>query len=73
SESGLVRLEEPVFGTRFSEVMQGFDFYADEPVALVSVSVPADQMPKELIYLPAFVLLGLIALLQRRRLVNGSG
>ncbi|MEX0302089.1 MAG: TRAP transporter permease, partial [Leisingera sp.] len=46
SESGLVRLEEPVFGTRFSEVMQGFDFYADEPVALVSVSVPADQMPK---------------------------
>jgi len=66
-EGGLVRLEEPTFGTRFTDIMSGFDFYADEPVVLKSVQSPADQLPKEVIYLPAFLLLGLIALLQRRR------
>ncbi|KIC14338.1 hypothetical protein RA20_20890 [Leisingera sp. ANG-Vp] len=47
--------------------MQGFDFCDVEPVAVVSISVPMDQMPKELIYWSDFVLLGQFALLQRLR------
>lgn len=66
-EGDLVRLDEPMFGTQFVDIMSGFDFYADEPVVLHSVQAPVDQLPKELIYIPAFILLGLIALMQRGR------
>lgn len=64
----VVRMDEPTFGTRFTDVLSGFDFYAEEPVVLLSVKAPVDQLPKELTYIPTFILLGLIALLQRRRL-----
>ena len=66
-EDGVVKLEEPMFGSPFSETMQGFDFYADDPVVLASVQAPADQMPKEIMYIPALLLLGLIAMVQMRR------
>jgi len=67
-EGGVVILDEPMFGSAYSEVMQGFDFYAETPVTLVSVKAPSDQMPQELIFIPALLLLGLIALLQRGRM-----
>ncbi|MBC7132993.1 MAG: TRAP transporter permease [Roseovarius sp.] len=63
-----ITLEEPMFGTPFAETFQNFDFYGDEPVVIVSVKAPADQWPQEVMFLPAFVLLGLIALLQRARI-----
>ncbi|MBR9851945.1 MAG: TRAP transporter permease [Rhodobacteraceae bacterium] len=66
-EGDIIRLDEPMFGTRFTDTMSGFDFYADDPVVLQAVLVPADQPRKELIYIPAFILLGLIALMQRGR------
>ena len=44
----------------------GFDF--DQKI--LTVMVPADQPPRELFYIPALLLLGLIVLLQRRR--NGT-
>ncbi|MRU15798.1 TRAP transporter fused permease subunit [Roseovarius sp. A21] len=69
-EEGNVLLEEPMFGTPFSETMQGFDFYGDDPVVVQSVKAPASQWPQELIFIPALVLLGLIALLQRARMTK---
>ncbi|SEO97954.1 TRAP transporter, 4TM/12TM fusion protein [Salinihabitans flavidus] len=63
-----VAMDEPMFGTPYSDVMQGFDFYADTPVTIESVKAPADQMAKEIVFIPALVLLGLIVLLQRGRM-----
>ena len=36
-------------------------------MSISSVQATADQLPKELIFIPALLLLGLIALMQRRR------
>ncbi|KAJ54069.1 C4-dicarboxylate ABC transporter [Actibacterium mucosum KCTC 23349] len=66
-EDGVIKLEEPLFGSPFAETMQSFDFYGDDPVVLKSVSAPADQMPKEIIFVPALLLLGLVAFLQSQR------
>ncbi|MGX0902657.1 TRAP transporter 4TM/12TM fusion protein [Roseovarius sp. MBR-79] len=67
-EGDRVLLEEPSFSSPFAETMQGYDFYGDEPVIIVSVKAPVDQWPQELMFIPALVLLALIALLQRARL-----
>ena len=67
-EGDRVLLEEPMFGTPFSETMQGYDFYGDEPVTVTTAKAPVDQWPQELLFIPAFLLLGLIALLQRARM-----
>jgi hypothetical protein len=68
TEDGVAKLEQPMFGTPYEEVLKSFDFYADTPVTVESVKAPADHPPQELIFIPAFVLLGLIALLQRMRM-----
>ena len=60
-------LEEPFFGTQFAPLGQTFDFYGDDPVKLAKVEVAAERPPKELFYIPAFILLALIIVLQRRR------
>ena len=68
-------LEEPMPGTPFFELSQQFDFYADEPVTVVEVYLPAERMPKEVFYLPALLLLGIVLLAQlgrRRREVAGA-
>jgi TRAP transporter 4TM/12TM fusion protein len=67
-EGEQVLLEEPMFGTPYSETFQGYDFYGDQPVVVKTVKAPVDQMPQELIFIPAFLLLGLIMLLQRARI-----
>jgi MYXO-CTERM domain-containing protein len=43
------------------------DFYGDDPVTISSVSVPRDRIFKEVFYIPALLLLGLVVLLQLRR------
>ncbi|HFD16773.1 MAG TPA: TRAP transporter fused permease subunit [Rhodospirillales bacterium] len=63
-------LEEPLPGTPFFELSQQFDFYADEPVVVAKVYEPAERMPKEVFYIPALVLLGLVMasqMLRKRR------
>ncbi|MCF3932183.1 TRAP transporter permease [Acuticoccus sp. M5D2P5] len=60
-------MEEPFPGTPFAYLSQDFDFYADEPVVLQSVQTPAERMPKEVFYIPAFLLLAVVILFQRRR------
>ena len=62
-----MRLDEPMFGSDAGDAMADFDFYSDDPVQLVSVQVPQNRMPKEVFYLPALLLLGLVIALQRRR------
>ncbi|WP_299866475.1 TRAP transporter permease [uncultured Roseobacter sp.] len=66
-EGDEIALEEPLFGTPYAETFQGYDFYGDEFVTVKAVKAPADQMPKELMFLPALLFLGLIVLLQRGR------
>jgi hypothetical protein len=66
-EDGLVKLEEPLFGSPVADELGIFDYYGDDAVRLSSVSLPSGQPPKQLIYIPAMLLLGLIAFLQRGR------
>jgi len=66
------QLDEPAFGTDLSEKLSSFDFYGDEPVAISSVQAPSSQMPKELIWIPALLLLALIAYLQNGRAIPQS-
>ena len=67
-EDGVVKMEEPIFGSPFADTMQGYDFYGDQPVTISQFKAPASQMPKEIIFIPALILLGLVALLQRGRM-----
>lgn len=65
---GAVTMDEPSFGSPFSGPLNSFDFYGDEPVQIVTVKAPAEQMPKELIFIPALIFLLLVAMLQRGRI-----
>ncbi|KZK98009.1 MULTISPECIES: TRAP transporter permease [unclassified Pseudovibrio] len=67
NESDKVLLEEPFVGTPFYNDLSTFDFYGDTPVVISSVKAQADQLPKELIYFPALLLLAGIAFMQSRR------
>ncbi len=60
-------LEEPLAGTAFFTTFQMFDFYGDVPVEITQVELPAERMFKEIFYLPAFLLLGFVIMMQRRR------
>jgi hypothetical protein len=60
-------LEEPLAGTPFYTKFQMFDFFGDNPVAIERLELPTERMPKEVFYIPALILLGLIWWLQSRR------
>ncbi|KZM51308.1 C4-dicarboxylate ABC transporter [Labrenzia sp. OB1] len=60
-------LEEPLPGTPYFTQLQGYDYYADESVVVSKVQLPAERMAKEVFYIPALLLLGLVILMQRRR------
>ncbi|WP_226553794.1 TRAP transporter permease [Celeribacter naphthalenivorans] len=66
-EGDAMVMDEPMFGTDLSDKLASFDFYGDEPVRLTAVQAPADQLPKELMFIPALLLLGLVTVLQRGR------
>ena len=67
-EGGRAVVGEPFPGTPLFQELQGFDFYADDPVTLDMVLVEITDRPaREWAYLPAALLLGLVLLLQRRR------
>lgn len=66
-EDGKALVEEPFPGTPFFEKFQSFDFYGDAPVEIVEVQKAAERLPKEVFYLPALLLLGLVIVMQRRR------
>jgi hypothetical protein len=62
-EDGKVIVDNVVFGSTAERQRIDFDF------EIASVQVKADRLPKQLFYIPAFLLLGLIVMLQRRRRV----
>ncbi|MFT4728925.1 MAG: TRAP transporter 4TM/12TM fusion protein [Granulosicoccus sp.] len=60
-------LDEPFAGTAFFQTLQMFDFYDDPLVRIDQVLIPAERVAKEVFYIPALLLLGIVVLLQRRR------
>jgi hypothetical protein len=60
-------MDEPMFGTPYQTKLQGFDFYGDDRVQVTSLLQPADRMPKQIFWIPALLLLGLVIVMQRRR------
>jgi hypothetical protein len=66
-EDGMAKLDEPMAGTPFFNTLQMFDFYADEPVKVNRVDIPAERIAKEVFYFPALLLLALVVFFQRRR------
>jgi TRAP transporter 4TM/12TM fusion protein len=67
-EGDVLKLEEPAFGSKFSKLGETLDFYADKPVVVSEVRTPVSgRWMKEIFYLPALLLLGLVIAAQRRR------
>jgi TRAP transporter 4TM/12TM fusion protein len=66
-EDGKVKMDEPSFGSPFSDSLGSFDFYGDDPVEIATVQAPANQMAKEWVFIPALILLMLVAFIQRAR------
>ncbi|KPQ07933.1 MAG: TRAP-type uncharacterized transport system, fused permease component [Rhodobacteraceae bacterium HLUCCA12] len=60
-------MDEPMPATPHADALSGFDFYGEEPVEISAVQRRADRMPKEVFYIPALLLLGLVIVFQRRR------
>ncbi len=67
-EDGQAKIEEPLPGTPFFEnIGKLFDYYGDEPVKVAAIKQKTDRIYKEVLYIPALLLLGLIVMLQLRR------
>ncbi|WP_322891145.1 MULTISPECIES: TRAP transporter permease [unclassified Yoonia] len=60
-------MDEPMPGSPYAASLRSFDFYGLDQVEILRVETPRDRMPQEIFYLPAFLLLGLVILFQRRR------
>jgi hypothetical protein len=66
---GKAIIEEPFPGSPFFETLgKAFDYYSDEPVVIAEVWTPSARSPKELFYIPALLVLGIIIVMQRRRM-----
>jgi TRAP transporter 4TM/12TM fusion protein len=68
-DGGRTVLEEPRPGTPVHRALRGMDFLGGDPVVIQRIEEPAPRPPKEVFYLPALLLLGLVAFAQwsRRR------
>ena len=72
-EDGRAIIEEPFPGSPFFETIgKTFDYYTDRPVELSTIKAGKDRVPKEVFYLPALLLLGLVGWSQRRRLRSAA-
>ena len=66
-EDGAALLEEPLPASRFEDLALTFDFYADEPIVIATLSLPNERVAKEVFYIPAVLLFALVLWRQRRR------
>ncbi len=67
-DGGKAVIEEPFPGTPYFESLgKAFDYYGDEPVQVAEVRKEADRIFKEVVYIPAILLLALVFFLQKRR------
>jgi TRAP transporter 4TM/12TM fusion protein len=65
---GLLTLEEPFPGTPyFDQLANDYDFYGDAPAQIEVVAIENERIAKEIFFIPAFLLLFFIILLQRPR------
>ncbi len=60
-EDGRILIDQISFGSPAEQAQLDFDW------EITAIVVPAERMPKQLFYIPAFILLALIIFLQRRR------
>ena len=67
AEGDVMKMDEPGFSSPYVKTLETFDFYGDKPVEIKSVQASASQLPKELVFIPALLLLFGVVLLQRRR------
>ncbi|HFQ14881.1 MAG TPA: DUF3394 domain-containing protein, partial [Rhodobacteraceae bacterium] len=74
-KDGQAVMDEPQPGTPYFNLSQQFDYYGDKPVVIAKAYEPAERMPKEVFYIPALLLLGLVLLSQvtRKRKVDAAG
>jgi TRAP transporter 4TM/12TM fusion protein len=63
-----VEVEEP-FNPQHptARALANLDFYTDPPVTIQNIEVEADQLPRQIIWIPALLLLALVWMLQARR------
>lgn len=67
-KDGQVHVEEPFPGTHlFEKIGDMFDYYHEHPVQVDHIKKDRERIPKEVFYIPAFVLLAMVYLIQRRR------
>ncbi|MEC9198273.1 MAG: TRAP transporter permease [Pseudomonadota bacterium] len=66
-EGDRMYMDEPMFGTDYQQQMQGFDFYGEPRVEVVSLLHPADRISKYWLWIPAVLLLAVVVMFQRRR------
>jgi TRAP transporter 4TM/12TM fusion protein len=73
-EGDALVLEEP-FNSPHSVALKDYEFYGDEYVTVKEVLAPKAQMPKELVFLPALLLLAFVYFLQigRVRRIHPEG
>ncbi|MEM6665269.1 MAG: TRAP transporter permease [Pseudomonadota bacterium] len=61
-------LDEPFPGTPYFERLANeYDFYGDTPVQIVRAEIANERLPKEIFFIPALLLLGMIIAVQSRR------
>jgi len=68
NEDGVVKMDEPAFGSPFADSLSSFDFYGDTPVQIATVQAPSNQMAKEWVFIPALIFLALVVFIQRARI-----
>ncbi len=67
-EGGRAIIEEPAFSSPlFETIGKTFDYYGNDPVQVSTILVDRTRLPKEVFYLPALVLFGIVYYMQRRR------
>ncbi len=67
-ESETLTLDEPFPGTPYFErLANDYDFYGDVPARIEAVAIGNERMPKEIFFIPAFLILSLIVAIQRPR------
>lgn len=67
NQDGKAILESPGFSSKYASLDQKFDFFDDTPVTVQSIMLPKERIPREVFYIPGFILLLIVIFLQRRR------
>ena len=67
NQNGQAVVDSPDFSSKYALLDQKFDFFDTAPVRVQSLLLPKERMPREVFYLPAFLLLMGVIFFQHRR------